>query len=188
MKTKSAIPVETLSICRWLAMTPEDLLRACKQARYQGSGPGGQKRNRVYSGVRLLHPESGLAIEADARRESRGNLEDALHRLRVALALQISGVTTVPGDSKESLEQDIEATPVFQSPKFRANASPNHVDFPLFALRAVYFLNKYRGQTSVAAQAVGCTGSALARFLKSDKALWVRARDIREANGLHPLK
>ena len=39
-------------------------MRACAQARFQGSGPGGQKRNRVYSGVRLTHEESRLTAES----------------------------------------------------------------------------------------------------------------------------
>lgn len=180
--------IDPASASRWLALSPEDLLRACKQSRYQGSGPGGQKRNRVYSGIRLVHEPSGLSIEADARRESRRNLEDALHRLRLELALSVSALP-VPGAVPEGVDASgLEASPAFTSPVFRAQVSPTHADFPIFALRAVYFLDRHRGQAAAAAQAMGCTASTLARFLKTDKALWTRAREIREAHGLHPLK
>jgi hypothetical protein len=180
--------VDPLSVCRWLSLPPDDLLRACRQSRYQGSGPGGQKRNRVYSGIRLLHPESGLAVEADARRESRRNLEDALHRLRLEMALSLASV--IPGGDAPIPDgaAGVEDTPAFQSPAFRAQASPAHPDFPVFALRAVYLLAKHGGKAAAAAAELGCTASSLARFLKSDKALWSKAREIRAAYGLHPLK
>ena len=179
--------IDLLSVCRWLALPRGELLGACRQTRYQGSGPGGQKRNRVYSGIRLLHPDSGLSIEADARRESRRNLEDALHRLRLELALSVVSVSGSP-KAEGGVDVAAEASSVFQSPAFRANASPSHEDFPLFALRAVYFLNQHQGRASAAAQALGCTASAMTRFLKTDKTLWVKAKEIREAHGLHPLK
>ncbi len=189
--------VDPLSASRWLALSPEELLRGCKQSRYQGSGPGGQKRNRVYSGIRLVHEASGISIEADARRESRRNLEDALHRLRLEFALSVAAWPALPAlpvlnkgpeSADASSASRLEATSAFMAPGFRAHVSPGHADFPIFALRAIYFLDRHRGQASAAAQAMGCTASALARFLKADKALWTRAREIREANGLHPLK
>ncbi len=184
---------EPLSVCRWLALPPEELLKACKQARFQGSGPGGQKRNRVYSGIRLTHEASGLYVESDASRESRRNLEDALHRLRIELALSV--LSEKGGKAKQPVtteNQDqawvIESTAAFQHPDFRTQASPSHVDFPILALRAIYFLNKYDGQIAAAAKSLNCTASALTRFLKLDKTVWTAARRIREAHGLHPLK
>ena len=181
--------LDLLSVCRWLALPPNELLDACRQTRYQGSGPGGQKRNRVYSGVRLIHPESGISIEADAHRESRRNLEDALHRLRLELALSVVSASRLRNaEGGADVAAGAEASMAFRATAFRANASPAHDDFALFALRAVYFLNQHQGRASAAAQALGCTASALTRFLKTDKTLWVKAKEIREAHGLHPLK
>jgi hypothetical protein len=49
-------------------------------------------------------------------------------------------------------------------------------------------LGSHAGQLAPAASALGCTPSALTRFLKEEKSVWARAREIRMANGLHPLK
>jgi hypothetical protein len=159
-------------------LPPEELLRACGQARFQGSGPGGQKRNRVYSGVRLTHAESRLTAESVDSRASLRNLHAALARLRLSMALSAG----LPGcDPAEAAAQ----TP---QPSFRAGVNPAHADFPRFALRALHLLAWHQGQTAPAAAALECTASALTRFFKVDKGVWARARAIREANGLHPLK
>lgn len=163
---------------RLLAQTPEELLRQCRQARFQGSGPGGQKRNRVYSGVRVTHGATGLTAESVDSRASLRNLGAALERLRMVFALSASLADCDP-------EQD--ASGLTQAP-FRAGASPAHEDYPRFLLRALHHLAWHRGQLAPAAAALGCTASALTRFFRADKAAWAKAREIREANGLHALK
>ena len=47
----------------------------------RGSGPGGQRRNKVETGVRLTHPPSGVVIVATRRASRLSNLEDAYERL-----------------------------------------------------------------------------------------------------------
>lgn len=162
---------------RLLALTPEELLRQCRQARFQGSGPGGQKRNRVYSGVRVTHGTTGLTAESVDSRASLRNLGAAVERLRMVFALSASLADCDPHG----------AAGCPQAP-FRAAASPSHEDYPRFLLRALHHLAWHRGQLAPAAAALGCTASALTRFFKADKAAWARAKDIREANGLHALK
>lgn len=169
---------------RWLALAPEALLSACGQARFQGSGPGGQKRNRVYSGVRLTHPESGLTSESVDSRASLRNLHAALARLRLHIALAADLVALA--DTDPARNPSGPGAP--DLPAFRVDANPSHADFPGFALRALHHLAWQRGQLAAAAAALDCTASALTRFYKSDKAVWARARAIREANGLHALK
>ncbi len=183
----SSSKVTVASAYRWLSLPAETLLAACGQARFQGSGPGGQKRNRVYSGVRLTHPESGLTAESVDSRASLRNLHAALARLRLGMALCADLASLDPACDPEGLERREKlANPGL--PPFRAGASPDHQDFPGFALRALHRLAWHKGQLAPAAAALNCTASALTRFYKSDKAVWARARAIRAANGLHPLK
>jgi hypothetical protein len=170
--------VTSRDACRWLALEPEKLLEECRQSRYQGSGPGGQKRNRVYSGVRVNHEASGLSAESCEGRESARNLNSALHRLRLALAL---APRPAPGEPSPDAD-GIAALP------FRAGCNPAHPDYPRGVLRALDALAFHRGRLAEAAAALGCTGSALTRFLRADKGVWLRAREIREAVGLPPLK
>lgn len=139
--------------------------------------------------MRITHLPSGLAIEAEARRESLGNLEDAVRKLRLQIALLVApdAASEISVGASQAVTK-LEATPIFLIPSFRIKVNPTHFDFPIFVFRALYFLAKYQGQVSSAAQTLGCTASALVRFFKIEKAVWSRAKEIREANGLHPLK
>lgn len=167
----------------WLALPPEELLRGCRQARFQGSGPGGQKRNRVYSGIRLTHPDSGVTAESVDGRSAQRNLQDALVRLRLNLALSAS----IDGCDPSGIEPGGPHAAA-SLPEFRPDANPAHPDFPGFALRALHHFAWNRGRAAPAAEALGCSASALTRFLKAEKAVWTKTREIREKNGLIPLK
>jgi hypothetical protein len=168
-----ALAVSASAAWAWLSLPPEALLGECRQSRFQGSGPGGQKRNRVYSGVRVNHPASGLSAESVDSRASARNLDAAVARLRLALAL--AGAAGADGDPAPGLP-------------FRSAANPSHPDYARGALRALALLRAHAGQLAPSAAALGCTPSALTRFLKEEKAVWARAREIRVGNGLHPLK
>ena len=170
--------VPLVSAYRWLALPPDNLLRDCLQARFQGSGPGGQKRNRVYSGVRVSHPGSGLSAESVDSRASLRNLHAALFRLRLGFALAAAYGERDPARCAAEVPQ----------PPFRAAANSAHEDYPRFLLRALHQLAWHKGRLAPAAAALDCTASALTRFFKADKAAWAKAKDIREANGLHALK
>lgn len=188
----------------WLSLPPENLLKDCGQARFQGSGPGGQKRNRVYSGVRLTHVPSGLTAECVDSRASGRNVGEALSRLRLAIALAATPAPGAQGNAAVTPTEDIVGNtgvtgsgaaagplgPGDPAPglPFRAGANPTHPDYARGALRALSLLRSHAGQVTPAAAALGCTPSALTRFLKEEKAVWARAREIRIGNGLHPLK
>lgn len=47
----------------------------------RGSGPGGQNRNKRWSGVRVTHLSTGIVVTATERRSQIQNLEMALTRL-----------------------------------------------------------------------------------------------------------
>lgn len=170
----------------WLSLEPAELLRRCVQTPFQGPGPGGQKRNRVYSGVRLSHPESGLAAEASESREARRNLEDALHRLRLAMALSLP-LSAHRDPSPPDAPPD-PGRPAAARPRIRVEANPRHADFPRFVLEALAALDAAEGRLSQAGGNLGVTASALTRFLRSEKAAWAKAQEIRKRRGLHPLK
>ena len=55
---------------------------------YIASGPGGQHRNKVATGVRLTHQPSGTVVTATERRSQRLNREAAFERLAVRLEAQ----------------------------------------------------------------------------------------------------
>jgi len=73
----------------WLALSDDALLRLCTVVTCRGSGPGGQKRNKTSSAVRLLHNPSGVAAENDESRSQHVNRVFALRSLRLKIALQL---------------------------------------------------------------------------------------------------
>src|SRR5713226_789890 len=74
---------------RWTRLTDSQLLAQCEADTYRASGPGGQKRNKTSSAVRLRHSPSGLIVIAEESRSQHENRARALRRLRQALYLKI---------------------------------------------------------------------------------------------------
>jgi hypothetical protein len=73
----------------WTCLTDEQLLAQCELDTYRASGPGGQKRNKTSSAVRLRHPPSGLIVIAEESRSQHENRIRALRRLREAFYLKL---------------------------------------------------------------------------------------------------
>lgn len=71
----------------------EALERDTEVTFFVAGGPGGQHRNKVATGVRLLHRPSGLVISATERRSQSANREVAFERLAARLQ-QLSAVPT----------------------------------------------------------------------------------------------
>lgn len=61
--------------------TPDSVLAECRVSYLLSSGPGGQRRDRKRTAVRLMHEPTGLVVVAGRRRSRSRNLKDALERL-----------------------------------------------------------------------------------------------------------
>ena len=65
------------------------LERDCDMEFFIASGPGGQHRNKVETGVRLVHRPTGTTVTATERRSQNANREVAFERMAERLeALQ----------------------------------------------------------------------------------------------------
>jgi protein subunit release factor B len=71
---------------RALALPQDALLAECEETFFTAGGPGGQHRNKTESGVRLVHPPTGVVVTATERRSQAQNRGAALERLRDRLA------------------------------------------------------------------------------------------------------
>ena len=63
------------------------LERDCDVDFFIASGPGGQHRNKVETGVRLVHRPSGIMVTATERRSQYANREAAFERMAHRLEL-----------------------------------------------------------------------------------------------------
>jgi protein subunit release factor B len=70
---------------RALALSDDALAAGCEESFFVGGGPGGQHRNKTASGVRLVHPATGVVVTATERRSQAQNRGAALERLRERL-------------------------------------------------------------------------------------------------------
>src|ERR1700693_4973159 len=73
----------------WAVLSDAQLLEQCEVDTYRASGPGGQKRNKTSSAVRLRHLPSGLLVIAEESRSQHENRAKALRRLRQAFFLKL---------------------------------------------------------------------------------------------------
>src|SRR5437588_6889634 len=61
------------------------LERDCDVEFFIASGPGGQHRNKVETGVRLVHRPTGTTVTATERRSQHANREAAFERMQARL-------------------------------------------------------------------------------------------------------
>jgi protein subunit release factor B len=93
----------------------EALERDCEIEFFRASGPGGQHRNKVETGVRLKHLPTGIVVTATERRSQARNRRLALERLRDRLEernrpRKSRVPTKPPAASKEQRLSDKKAT------------------------------------------------------------------------------
>lgn len=78
------IKVEEVKRQEWLRINEKDV----EMAFFKGSGAGGQHRNKVETGVRLVHIPTGIVAEAVSERSQHQNREIAWERLMTKIANQ----------------------------------------------------------------------------------------------------
>lgn len=166
----------------WTVLTEVQLLAQCEVDTYRASGPGGQKRNKTSSAVRLRHRPSGLIVIAEESRSQHENKARALRRLRKELFLQLR------------LTAPVEA--LVRHPEFRAalgsdgrlNVGSKDPRFWPAAGIALDVLEAVQARVSTAAELLGITTGNLIDFLEQDPKVWQYANQMRFRFGHKPLK
>ncbi len=150
----------------WLRLDDVALLKECQQERYRASGPGGQRRNKVETAIRLHHRSSGLMAQAEESRYLQENRTRALRRLRerMALELRIPFDLDAPPSVPELLAQ--------RGPKGRLSVNPRNRGYPIIVATVLDALEAEEGSYAKAARALGLTTSQLLRLLRSDPHVW----------------
>ena len=159
----------------------DDLLAECEIRFVRRAGPGGQHRNKVSTGVVLLHKPTGVKAEANERRSQAGNRTVALFRLRVNLALQVrrrckSG--SVPSARWRS-----------RLVGGRIAVSAKHDDFPALLAETLDVMTACDFDPKPASEMLGCSVSQLVKLLqKEPQAIAQVNRQRQQQRGLHSLR
>jgi RF-1 domain len=176
-----------MSRATWTRLTDEQLLAQCEVDTYRASGPGGQKRNKTSSAVRLRHLPSGLIVIAEESRSQHENKARALRRLRKALFLHLRE----PIDPEERNPEVLARHPDFAPARGADGRLYVGVKDPRFWPAAGVVLDvlaALEARVSEAAEALGISTANLVDFLQSDPKLWQQANALRTRAGQKPLR
>lgn len=173
---------QVTSALAWLTLSDRQLLVECRVHTYRASGPGGQKRNKTDSAVRLQHRPSGLIVVGTESRSQHENKARALGRLRQAIAL----------NCRTRLDPDHFVLPaVVQSCRTRDGrlvVGRRDDRFWLVASTVLDALATAEGGIRQAAKLLGITSANLGKLLRSHPKLWAQANELRRAYRRSPLK
>jgi hypothetical protein len=171
----------------WSALTDEQLLAQCEVDTYRASGPGGQKRNKTSSAVRLRHPPSGLIVIAEESRSQHENRARALRRLRRALYLKLR--EPVPAEQREPgrLAARADFGPA-RDGEGRLHLGAKDPRFWPAVGVVLDVLLACEGRLAEAAAALGTTTANLGDFLQCDDKVWQQANHVRAQFGHKPLR
>lgn len=166
----------------FLRLSDVELLRQCAVDLYRASGPGGQKRNKTSSAVRLRHGPTGIIVIAEEERSQHVNKARALRRLRSAIALTIRSLR----DMETYQPSDLMRHHV--DPQGRIKVSHRNESYPMIVSELLDVLLASNMQVSDAANRLGSNTAHLVSFVQDDPKLWEEVNRLRGSKGLRPLR
>jgi len=169
----------------WSALNDAQLLAQCEVDTYRASGPGGQKRNKTSSAVRIRHLPSGLIVIAEESRSQHENRAKALKRLKQAFFLKLR--EPISTEELSSIPQREELTSV-RSLAGRIEVGRRDPRFWVVVGLALDVLEATEARVSDAAKALGLSTGHLIDFLGTDPKIWEQANQMRQRFGHKPLK
>lgn len=162
----------------WSLLSDDQLHAQCEEDRYRASGPGGQKRNKIESAIRLRHLPTNVIVTAVESRSQHENRRRALRRLREAIAFQHRQPTS------DGPPAAVSATRVTG----KLAISPKSPEFLPVAAWVLDRLEEEQGAVSRVAEHLGVTTANLVGFLRTTNPLWRAAQQIRTSHGHKPLR
>jgi peptide chain release factor-like protein len=172
---------------RWAALSDAQLLAQCEVDTYRASGPGGQKRNKTSSAVRLRHPPSGLIVIAEESRSQHENRARALRRLRQALYLKLREELSPEELTPEAMAHRPGLAGVIGNARRLELGRKDPRYWPAVGV-TLDVLQALEARVSEAAAALGISTANLVDFLAGDPKVWEQANHLRARFGQKPLR
>lgn len=166
----------------YLRLDDKALLAQCDFHTYRASGPGGQKRNKTDSAVRLRHKPSGITVKAAESRSQHENKAKAVRRMRQAIALEIR----TPMNMETYLPNTEIGEVLGRDGKFHTGKRDER--FWLVIREMLDVFQACQGRAKDAAEALGVSTSGLIDLGQKDDKTFAKMNDIRREFGHPPLK
>lgn len=150
----------------WLRAGDAALLRECVEERYRASGPGGQRRNKVETSLRVRHEPTGVIAKAEESRYLHSNRAYAARRVREKIALEVRSPfdSDAPDIPPELLAQ--------RGEKGRLSVARKNPAYPVIVAVALDALAAADGSFAAAAKPLGITTSQLLKLLQANPDVW----------------
>jgi hypothetical protein len=161
------------------ALDQNQLLKQCTMDAGQGSGPGGQHRNRRSTAITYTHEPTGIQGSASERREQKANRSMALRRLRLKLAIKIR--SPHPRQKPSVLWNTRRA-----GTKMPVN--PKHPDYPALLAEAMDVIKEEHFDVAAAAGRLAITMSQLTRLVRHESAAFAWVNEWRKDRGFPLLR
>lgn len=171
----------------WSRLTEAQLLAQCEVDTYRASGPGGQKRNKTSSAVRLRHIPTGTIVIAEESRSQHENKARALKRLWRALFLQLRDEIPDELRTPESVAGILDYSNA-RGADGRLHLSAKDPRFWPAVGVALDLLAACEARVADAAVLLGISTGNLIDFLKTDPKVWQEANRVRANFGQKPLR
>jgi len=166
-----------------LGLADAALLAQCEMDRLRGSGPGGQKRNKTESSVRLRHKATGLSSLAGESRSQHENKARALRRLRERIAFDLREPVELDDyQPPPALVALVEQDPVRSSEKWLRS--------PEYLRAAGHLVDLYQAvgcSLPESARRLGIAGARLDKVARADDRLMRKLGELKNAQRTRPV-
>jgi protein subunit release factor B len=162
----------------YLRMDDADMLAQSTVDKYRARGPGGQKRNKTDSAVRIRHHPTELIAIAVESRSQHQNRAKAIKRLRQMIALHVRVAIDLPTYKPSETMAEC----IVRGQQLQVGRRDRR--YNLVAAEVLDLIVATKGRLSESAEALGVSTGNLSKFIAKDLKLKARVNEIRKAEGI----
>ena len=168
-------------------LPPEQLLKECDIMNTKGSGPGGQHRNKVQTAVVIKHLPTKVAGQASESRSQKSNMDNAIIRLRVKLAVSCRTQSEPPQPPPADVAYQPSSLWAGRVKGGKLSINPRHTDFPAVLCEALDCIWREQDVKAASTQ-LGISTSQMVKLLAKEPTALQLVNGLRASSGLPPLR
>ena len=165
----------------FLVLSDAELLSKCEMDTYRVPGPGGQKRNKTDSAIRLRLRGMSLMVIATESRSQHVNRAKALRRMRQAIALELR----CPIDAQAYQTSPLLAGCIDRGGKLKLGRKDQR--YPSAVREVLAVIAGCQMRLADAGRLIGISTANLSSFISKDIKLRAKVNQLRKGAGLKPL-